>query len=55
VARIVGTALTNGPEELAEVPDSFFARRVKALVESGKLESQGNTDYMRYSEVRLPM
>jgi len=52
VARIVGTALTKGSEELAEVPVGFFAQRVKALVESGKLESKGNLDYMRFSEVR---
>lgn len=53
VARIVGTALTKGGEELADVPVGFFAQRVKALVESGKLESQGNLDHMRSSEVRL--
>lgn len=55
VARIVRTALTRGPEELTEVPVGFFTQRVKALVESGRLESQGNLDYMRFSEVRLPM
>lgn len=55
VARVVGVALTKGPEELVEGPDRFFARRVNALVESGKLESQGNLDYMRFSGVRLPM
>jgi hypothetical protein len=54
VARIVGTALTHWPE-VAQVPIGFFARRVKALVEAGKLESKGNLDYMRFSEVRLPM
>ncbi len=54
VARIVGTAMTRGPEELAEVPIGFLARRVKGLVESGELESSGNLDYMRFSEVRLP-
>jgi hypothetical protein len=40
---------------LAEVPVGFFVRRVKALVESGKLESKGSLDYMRFSEVRLPL
>lgn len=54
VARIVGTALTHCPE-VADVPIGFFARRVKALVEAGKVESKGNLDYMRFSEVRLPM
>lgn len=53
VARIVGMALTKGPKDLSEVPAGFLARRVKALVQSGKIESQGNLDYMRFSEVRL--
>lgn len=55
VASIVGTALTKGPVELKEVPVGFLARRVKKLVESGELDSQGNLDYMGFSEVRLPI
>lgn len=35
-------ASSKGRAELREVPVGFFARRVKALVESGKLESDGN-------------
>lgn len=54
VAHIVMMASSQGRAELREVPVGFFARRVKALVESGKLESDGNLDYMRHSEVRLP-
>lgn len=54
VARIVGMAMTKGPEELAEVPVGFLVQRMKMLVESGKLEASGNLDYMRFSEVRLP-
>lgn len=54
VARIAAAAMTDGPQELADVPAGFFARRVKALVQSGRLESQGDLDYMRFSEVRLP-
>ncbi len=35
------------------VPDVYFALRVRNLVDKGLVESTGNLDYMRYSEVRL--
>ena len=54
VARIVGSAMSCLPETLEQVPDGYFAQRVIALVSSGQLESQGNLNYMRFSEVRLP-
>ncbi len=52
-ARIVGTAMLALSEELPGVPDGYYAQRVIALVEAGKLESQGKLHYMRFSEVRL--
>src|ERR1700760_3833213 len=54
VARIVSGALDKLPDDLADVPVGFFARRVKALVDAGRLEAQGNLDFIRFSEVRLP-
>lgn len=55
VAMVVGTTMTTGgPHRYEKVPDVFYSQRVKALVEKGLLESQGNLDFMRYSEVRLP-
>jgi hypothetical protein len=33
---------------------TFYAMRVEYLSDLGRLESQGNLDYMRFSEVRLP-
>ena len=54
VARVVGTTMLNdGPYRYENVPDTFYSQRVKTLVERGSLESQGNLDFMRYSEVRL--
>lgn len=41
-------------DELVDVPVAFYAQRVKAIVASGKLESRGNLDHIRFSEVRLP-
>lgn len=36
------------------LPDLFYAERIKALVARGELIAEGNLEYMRYSEVRLP-
>jgi hypothetical protein len=32
----------------------LYAKRIRLLVKRGRLESQGNLRYMRFSEVRLP-
>lgn len=53
VARVVGTAMMHLSEDLPEIPDSYYAIRIVSLVKRGLLESQGNLEYMRYSEVRL--
>ena len=53
VARIVGNAWMQLRDELVDVPVGFYAQRVKAIVDAGKLESRGNLDHMRFSEVRL--
>ncbi|MNQ85492.1 hypothetical protein D3C85_1006580 [compost metagenome] len=52
VARVVGMAMLSMPDHTENVPDAFFARRVALLVESGRLESQGDLRRMRFSEVR---
>ena len=54
VARVVGSAMRPIEAKLEEVPVGYIAQRVVALVEAGLLESQGNLQYMRFSEVRLP-
>jgi hypothetical protein len=54
VARLVGMTILALSERIPDVPDIYYAQRVRHLVEVGKLESQGNLLYMRYSEVRLP-
>ena len=54
VARIVGLATGELSERLPDIPDVYYAQRVRRLVAVGELESQGDLAYMRYSEVRLP-
>jgi hypothetical protein len=53
VARVVGFAIGK-PSHVQGIPDVYYAQRVRRLVEAGRLESQGNLEYMRFSEVRLP-
>ena len=53
VARVVGTAMSVLSVELPEIPAGYYAMRVVSLVKRGHLESQGNLEYMGYSEVRL--
>jgi len=54
VARIVGHVIDKLSSRLPNVPDVYYAQRVRHLVEIGKLESQGDLHFMRSSEVRLP-
>jgi len=52
VARVIGGAIMSIGGSYKEVPDIFYAQRVKTLVEEGLLESQGNLNRMRHSEVK---
>ena len=54
MAFIVGKTMMDLPGLVSGIPDVYYSQRVRHLVEEGKLESQGNLAYMRYSEVRLP-
>ena len=51
VARVVGFTMVK--VRLPGIPDSFYAERVKLLVESGELLVEGDLRFMRYSEVKL--
>ena len=55
VARVVGMTIVELSERIPDVPDIYYAQRVRRLVAVGELESQGNLEYMGYSEVRLPV
>jgi len=55
VARIVGMTIDELSTRFPHIPDIYYAQRVRHLVEVGKLESQGNLAYMRFSEVRRPI
>ena len=54
VARVVGLVMDFDPFPDNRLPDSFYAQRVYALVESGKLVYWGHLGHMGSCEVRLP-
>ena len=54
VARVVGSAMSDRSIRVPGLPDLYYAQRVRSLVQRGLLVAEGNLDYMRYSEVRLP-
>jgi Protein of unknown function len=53
VARIVGDVAIALKVPM-DVEKDFIADRIKALVNDEKLQSQGNLDRWRFSEIRLP-
>ena len=55
VARLIGRTMMELEDRVVGIPDIYYADRIKLLVENGKLEAQGNLDYMRFSEVRFPL
>jgi hypothetical protein len=52
-ARLVGEVMMH-ELDIMQVSDFVLAPRLRALVELGKLESQGDLTMIRFSEVRLP-
>jgi hypothetical protein len=54
VAMLVGMAMGNPNVHAPGLPDLFYAQRIRELVAKGHLIAEGNLNFMRYSEVRLP-
>ena len=53
VALVVSVAMDTYPGLYLDVPDVFYAQRVRALVATGHLQARGNLHRMRFSEIRL--
>jgi len=51
---VVSLAIDKLQNRYPEFSELFFAERIRLLAKQGRLESQGNLRYMRFSEVRLP-
>lgn len=53
VALLVRHALHRCAASQPELPDVYYARRIRELVDAGTLEAHGNLERMRFSEVRI--
>ena len=53
VAMVVGRSMDKLGAQYPRLTDSFYAQRVQILAGNGRIESQGDLNYMRFSEVRL--
>ena len=54
VAMVVSLVMEKLGPRYPQFSVVFYAERVGALADQGRLESQGNLSYMRFSEVSLP-
>jgi hypothetical protein len=53
VAFVIGQAMLDLHGEYSALPDMFYASRIKHLVATGVIETAGNLDRIRFSEMRL--
>lgn len=53
VAMVVAKTM-HAHDLVSDIPVTFYGLRIKELVALGRLESQGNLEFLRFSEVRLP-
>lgn len=53
IAMVVGTVMLELAPDFLDLSDTYYALRIVSLVAEGRLASQGDLDYMRFSEVRL--
>lgn len=52
VARVVGDVSEELKNSYPEITYLFYSERIRSMVESGKLVSQGDLHIMRYSEIK---
>jgi hypothetical protein len=52
VAMVVSLSMERLGDQYPDFTDVFYAERVRALADSGRIEARGNLSYMRFSEVR---
>ena len=54
VARVIGATMNKLTSRVSGIPDTYYSQRIQKLVKDGRLESQGDLSYMKYSEIRQP-
>jgi hypothetical protein len=54
VAMVTGMVMTQAETREFGLPDIYYAERIRELAAKGAIESAGNLNHMRYTEIRLP-
>ena len=54
IAMLVGLTMMDNSLRVPDLPDIFYAQRVRHLIESGLLLAEGDINTMGMCEVRLP-
>ena len=54
MSRVIGDALFTSQSKFPGLPLGVYVQRVQALVQEGVLLAQGDVQFMRHSEIRLP-
>ncbi len=54
VSRVVSCTEESLKDRYPGLSYIFYAQRLIGLAEEGRLDSQGNLEYMRFSEIRIP-
>ncbi len=54
LAYVIGRAMLSVPDQYNDLPDVFFADRLRRIVAANHLTVRGDITYIQYCEVRLP-
>jgi len=55
VAMVIGKTMIERGPELSEIDDVILVERIKQLAKDGKIESRGDLNSIRHSEIRLTL
>lgn len=53
VAKIIGSTMTVLGRQFPDIPEVFYAQRIKHLAAAGAIEAVGGMNRIRHSEVRI--
>mgnify|MGYP006961466965 CR=1 FL=1 len=51
--RVLDRVLIAAPDEYEEIPEAFYASRILALADEGRIEARGNLEDPKAGEIRL--
>ncbi len=51
---ITAGVMIAAPDEHEDIPEAFYALRIRALAEASRIEVKGDLDDLKTSEIRLP-